>query len=37
VTATTVKNPASNRLLEKLGAKLVEQSRNASSWKINRA
>jgi len=37
VTATTVKNPASNRLLEKLGAELVEQSRNASSWKINRA
>ena len=37
VTATTVKNPASNRLLEKLGAELVEQSRDSSSWKINRA
>ncbi len=37
VTATTVKNPASNRLLEKLGAELVEQSRDTSSWKINRA
>ena len=37
VTATTVKNPASNRLLQKLGAQLVEQARGSSSWRISRA
>ena len=37
VTATTVKNPASNRLLQKLGARLVEHGRDSSSWKIYRA
>jgi RimJ/RimL family protein N-acetyltransferase len=37
VTATTVKNPASNRLLEKLGAQLVEKNRTSMSWKIDRA
>ncbi len=36
VTATTIKNPASNRLLQKLGAELVEQKRDSSAWKINR-
>lgn len=37
VTATTVKNPASNRLLEKLGAQLVEKNSHSASWKISRA
>jgi RimJ/RimL family protein N-acetyltransferase len=36
VTATTVKNSASNRLLEKLGAQLVEQNDNSFSWSISR-
>lgn len=36
VTATTVKNPASNRLLQKIGAELIEQNRGSFSWKINR-
>lgn len=37
VTATTVKNPASNHLLEKLGAQLVERNGKSASWRINRA
>ncbi len=36
VTATTVKNPASNRLLEKMGAQLVEQNDGSASWRITR-
>ena len=36
VTATEVKNPASHRLLEKLGAQLVEENKEASSWRISR-
>jgi [ribosomal protein S5]-alanine N-acetyltransferase len=36
VTATTVKNPASNRLLEKLGAQCVGPDGKNMSWKINR-
>lgn len=36
VTATRVTNPASRRLLEKLGAQLVEQSTVSSSWRISR-
>jgi [ribosomal protein S5]-alanine N-acetyltransferase len=37
ITATTIKNPASNRLLEKLGAQLVEQIDGSVTWKIIRA
>jgi ribosomal-protein-alanine N-acetyltransferase len=36
VTATAVENPASRRLLEKLGAQLVEENKESSSWKIDR-
>lgn len=36
VTATGVRNPASRRLLEKLGAELVEENVESSSWKISR-
>ena len=36
VTATHVTNPASRRLLEKLGAQLVEENQSGSSWKIYR-
>ena len=36
VTATGVRNPASRRLLEKLGAQLVEQDVEFSSWRISR-
>jgi ribosomal-protein-alanine N-acetyltransferase len=36
VTATTVTNPASNRVLEKLGAQLVESTEEHCSWKIVR-
>jgi GNAT superfamily N-acetyltransferase len=35
VTATDVVNPASRRLLEKLGAQLVEENRESSTWKID--
>jgi RimJ/RimL family protein N-acetyltransferase len=34
VTATTVKNPASNRVLEKVGAQLVSQDETSANWKI---
>jgi [ribosomal protein S5]-alanine N-acetyltransferase len=37
VTATYVANPASRRLLEKLGAQVVEQNVESSSWKISRS
>jgi len=37
ITATEVHNPASRRLLEKLGAELVEQDANSTSWKISRS
>ncbi len=36
ITATEVKNPASRRLLEKLDAHLVEETGEASTWRINR-
>jgi predicted acetyltransferase len=36
VTATTVTNPASNRVLEKAGAQLVETTPEHRSWKIVR-
>ncbi len=36
VTATHVTNPASRRLLEKLGAQPVEENQSGSSWKIYR-
>lgn len=36
VTATTVKNPASRRLLEKLGAYLVAEDETASSWEFRK-
>ena len=36
VTATAVENPASRRLLEKLGAQLVEENKESSSWRIDR-
>ena len=32
ITATTVENPASRRVLEKLGAILVDKNENESSW-----
>lgn len=32
VTATAVRNPASRRLLEKLGAKLMREEKHDSSW-----
>ena len=34
VTATTVENPASRRLLEKLGAKLVAEDDTSTSWEF---
>lgn len=34
VTATTVENPASRRLLEKLGAHLVAEDDTSTSWKF---
>jgi ribosomal-protein-alanine N-acetyltransferase len=37
VTATGVTNPVSRRLLEKLGARLVEESGQGSSWEIGQA
>ena len=36
VTATTVENPASRRLLEKLGAHLVAEDDKSTSWEITR-
>jgi len=36
VTATTVANPASRRLLEKLGAHLVTEDEISSSWEFTR-
>ena len=36
ITATKVGNPASNRLLEKLGANLVRQTDNSNSWEIRK-
>ncbi len=36
ITAATVKNPASNRLLERIGAQLVSQNEDAFSWSISR-
>jgi len=36
ITATEVHNPASRRLLEKLGAELVKQEGDTTSWKISR-
>ena len=36
VTATTVTNPASRRLLEKLDAQLAEENRDSSTWRIIR-
>ena len=36
VTASEVENPASRRLLEKLGAQLIEETENSSTWRINR-
>ena len=37
ITASEVENPASRRLLEKLGAQLVSASDHSTSWKIRRA
>ena len=34
VTATTVKNPASRRVLEKMGFALLEETAEAASWRI---
>jgi len=34
ITATEVENPASKRLLEKLGAHLVSQTEKSTSWEI---
>jgi len=36
VTATEVENPASRRLLEKLGARLVAEDEISTSWEFNR-
>ena len=36
VTATTVENPASRRLLEKLGARLVVEDDTSSSWEFRK-
>jgi RimJ/RimL family protein N-acetyltransferase len=36
VTATTVENPASRRLLEKLGARLVAEDDKSTSWEFTR-
>jgi len=37
ITASEVENPASRRLLEKLGAQLVEESDHSTSWEIRKA
>ena len=34
ITATEVENPASKRLLERLGAQLVSTSEHSSTWEI---
>ena len=36
VTATTVENPASRRLLEKLGARLTAEDEKSTSWEFTR-
>ena len=36
VTATTVENPASRRLLEKLGARLLSEEPCSTSWEFTR-
>jgi GNAT superfamily N-acetyltransferase len=36
VTATTVTNPASNRVLEKVGAQIVSVEKDSTNWKIQR-
>lgn len=36
VTATTVTNPASNRVLEKVGAQIVSGDEKSTNWKIQR-
>jgi RimJ/RimL family protein N-acetyltransferase len=36
ITATEVENPASKRLLEKLGAQLVNASEHSTSWEIRK-
>lgn len=36
VTASTVINPASNRLLEKLGAEILKEDENSTSWVIKK-
>lgn len=36
VTATTVENPASRRLLEKLGARLLAEDETSTSWEFTR-
>ncbi len=36
VTATTVQNPASNRVLEKVGAHMVSADEKSLNWKIRR-
>ena len=37
ITATEVENPASKRLLERLGAQLVNVSEHSTSWEIRKA
>ena len=36
ITATEVENPASRRLLEKVGAEIVVQTSTSASWKVQR-
>jgi RimJ/RimL family protein N-acetyltransferase len=36
ITATEVENPASSRLLKKVGAEIVEQTSKSASWRIQR-
>ena len=36
VTATEVENPASSRLLERLGAKLVSNTATSTSWELRK-
>jgi [ribosomal protein S5]-alanine N-acetyltransferase len=36
VTATTVMNPASNRVLEKVGAQIISVEEKSTNWKIQR-
>lgn len=37
ITASEVENPASRRLLEKLGARLVKESDHSTSWELRKA